>query len=378
MSGKYPAEMTAWAYLARVAEPPCADVIALVDQIGAVDAAAAIRNRKVPNGHEPVLAATAARCDSDSATADLDAAAAIGARLVTRSAPEWPAWSLLALSQADTAARGGEPLALWARGPARLDDLAAASVALIGSRAASPYGQHVTQTLASGLAGEGFAVISGGAFGIDGVAHRAVIASGGVTAAVMACGIDRDYPASHSALLGEIARTGAIVSEYPPGTTAAKHRFLTRNRLVASLSGATVVVEAGRRSGAANTAAWARKLGRPLGAVPGPVTSATSVGCHRMIADGLAVLVSDVASAANLVRPDGGGDVGRGRTKRTDGLSDEQLRVHDAIPGRGGVGIEEIAFAAGLEVPTVRAALARLDVDGLVENVGGQWRLAGG
>lgn len=378
MSGKYPAEMTAWAYLARVAEPPCADVIALVDQIGAVDAAAAIRNRKVPDGHEPVLAATAARCDSGSGTDDLDAAAAIGARLVTRSGPEWPAWSLLALSQADTAARGGEPLALWVRGPARLDDLAAASVALIGSRAASPYGHHVTQTLASGLAGEGFAVISGGAFGIDGVAHRAVIASGGVTAAVMACGIDRDYPASHSALLGEIARTGAIISEYPPGTTAAKHRFLTRNRLVASLSGATVVVEAGRRSGAANTAAWARKLGRPLGAVPGPVTSATSVGCHRMIADGLAVLVSDVASAANLVRPDGGGDIGRGRAKPTDGLSDEQLRVHDAIPGRGGVGIEEIAFAAGLEVPTVRAALARLDIDGLVENVGGQWRLAGG
>ena len=97
-----------------------------------------------------------------------------------------------------------------------------------------------------------------------------------------------------------------------------------------------------------------------------------------MIADGLAVLVSDVASAVNLVRPDGGGDIGRGRVKRTDGLSAEQLRVHDAIPGRGGVGIQEIAFAAGLEVPVVRAALARLDIDGLVENVGGQWRLASG
>lgn len=378
MSATYPAELMAWAYLARVAEPPCAAVIALVDAIGPVDAASAIRRRSVPEGFGAVLPATAARHDADCATADLDAAAAVGARLVTRSDAEWPAWSLLALSQADTAARGGAPLALWVRGPARLDELVTDSVALIGSRAASPYGAHVTGLLAAGLAGEGFTVISGGAFGVDGAAHKAVVRSGGVTAAVMACGIDRDYPAAHSALLGEIARTGAVISEYPPGTTAARHRFLTRNRLVASLSGGTVVVEAGRRSGAANTAAWARKLGRPLGAVPGPVTSATSVGCHRMIADGLAVLVSDVASVVALVRPDGGGDVGRGRTKPTDGLSEDALRVHDAIPARGGVTIEEIAFAAGLEIGAARTALARLEVGGLVENVAGQWRLASG
>lgn len=369
-------ESIAWAYLARVAEPPCAAVIALVDDIGPVEAAAAIRRRTVPGGHEAVLAATAARSESDCAVDDLDAAERVGARLVTRADQEWPAWSLLALGQADTAARGGEPLALWVRGPARLDDLAAASVALIGSRAASSYGEHVTQTLASGLSAQGFAVLSGGAFGIDGAAHRAVVAAGGVTAAVMACGIDRDYPASHSSLLSAIARTGAVISEYPPGTTAAKHRFLTRNRLVAAMSGATVVVEAGRRSGAANTAAWARKLGRPLGAVPGPVTSATSVGCHRMIADELAVLVSDVASVINLVQPDGGGDIGRGRAKPTDALDAEQLRVHDAIPGRGGVGIDEIAFAAGLDIGTVRAALAHLDIKGYVENLDGRWRLA--
>ena len=165
-------ESIAWAYLARVAEPPCAAVIALVDDIGPVEAASAIRRRTVPGGHEAVLAATAARSESDCAVDDLDAAERIGARLVTRADPEWPAWSLLALGQADTAARGGEPLALWVRGPARLDDLAAASVALIGSRAASSYGEHVTQTLASGLSAQGFAVLSGGAFGIDGAAHR--------------------------------------------------------------------------------------------------------------------------------------------------------------------------------------------------------------
>ena len=168
---------------------------------------------------------------------------------------------------------------------------------------------------------------------------------------------------------------GAVISEYPPGTTAAKHRFLTRNRLVAALGGATVVVEAGRRSGAANTAAWARKLGRPLGAVPGPVTSATSVGCHQMIADQLATLVVDAAAVIRLVRPDGEGVMTGGRARATDALSAEQKWVHDALPARGAVTIGEIAFSAGLELPAVRTALARLEVAGLIDGDGARWWL---
>ena len=365
----------AWAYLARVAEPPAAPVIDLIAALGVSDAAAAVRRRKVPDEHREVLAITASRADTDQAQADLDTAERIGARLVTPADDEWPAWSLMALGQADTAARGGEPLALWVRGPARLDDIAAACVALVGSRAASSYGEHVTATVASGLCDNGFAVLSGGAFGIDGAAHRAALGSGGTTAAVMACGIDRDYPAAHAQLLREIARVGAVISEYPPGTTAAKHRFLTRNRLVAALGGATVVVEAGRRSGAANTAAWARKLGRPLGAVPGPVTSATSVGCHQMIADQLATLVVDAAAVIRLVRPDGEGVMTGGRARATDALSAEQKRVHDALPARGAVTIGEIAFSAGLELPAVRTALARLEVTGLIDGDGARWWL---
>ena len=365
----------AWAYLARVAEPPAAPVIDLIAALGVSDAAAAVRRRKVPDEHREVLAITASRADTDQAQADLDTAERIGARLVTPADDEWPAWSLMALGQADTAARGGEPLALWVRGPARLDDIAAACVALVGSRAASSYGEHVTATVASGLCDNGFAVLSGGAFGIDGAAHRAALGSGGTTAAVMACGIDRDYPAAHAQLLREIARVGAVISEYPPGTTAAKHRFLTRNRLVAALGGATVVVEAGRRSGAANTAAWARKLGRPLGAVPGPVTSATSVGCHQMIADQLATLVVDAAAVIRLVRPDGEGVMTGGRARATDALSAEQKRVHDALPARGAVTIGEIAFSAGLELPAVRTALARLEVAGLIDGDGARWWL---
>ena len=365
----------AWAYLARVAEPPAAPVIDLIAALGVSDAAAAVRRRKVPDEHREVLAITASRADTDQAQADLDTAERIGARLVTPADDEWPAWSLMALGQADTAARGGVPLALWVRGPARLDDIAAACVALVGSRAASSYGEHVTATVASGLCDNGFAVLSGGAFGIDGAAHRAALGSGGTTAAVMACGIDRDYPAAHAQLLREIARVGAVISEYPPGTTAAKHRFLTRNRLVAALGGATVVVEAGRRSGAANTAAWARKLGRPLGAVPGPVTSATSVGCHQMIADQLATLVVDAAAVIRLVRPDGEGVMTGGRARATDALSAEQKRVHDALPARGAVTIGEIAFSAGLELPAVRTALARLEVAGLIDGDGARWWL---
>lgn len=365
----------AWAYLARVAEPPAAPVIDLIAALGVSEAAAAVRRRKVPDEHREVLAITASRADTDQAQADLDTAERIGARLVTPADDEWPAWSLMALGQADTAARGGEPLALWVRGPARLDDIAAACVALVGSRAASSYGEHVTATVASGLCDNGFAVLSGGAFGIDGAAHRAALGSGGTTAAVMACGIDRDYPAAHAQLLREIARVGAVISEYPPGTTAAKHRFLTRNRLVAALGGATVVVEAGRRSGAANTAAWARKLGRPLGAVPGPVTSATSVGCHQMIADQLATLVVDAAAVIRLVRPDGEGVMTGGRARATDALSAEQKRVHDALPARGAVTIGEIAFSAGLELPAVRTALARLEVAGLIDGDGARWWL---
>lgn len=365
----------AWAYLARVAEPPAAPVIDLIAALGVSEAAAAVRRRKVPDEHREVLAITASRADTDQAQADLDTAERIGARLVTPADDEWPAWSLMALGQADTAARGGEPLALWVRGPARLDGIAAACVALVGSRAASSYGEHVTATVASGLCDNGFAVLSGGAFGIDGAAHRAALGSGGTTAAVMACGIDRDYPAAHAQLLREIARVGAVISEYPPGTTAAKHRFLTRNRLVAALGGATVVVEAGRRSGAANTAAWARKLGRPLGAVPGPVTSATSVGCHQMIADQLATLVVDAAAVIRLVRPDGEGVMTGGRARATDALSAEQKRVHDALPARGAVTIGEIAFSAGLELPAVRTALARLEVAGLIDGDGARWWL---
>ncbi len=367
------AGLRAWAYLSAVAEPPCAPLIALVARYGAQETAQMIKDRTAPD--RAVLAATHARFASDTSGADLALAADRGARLLTREHRDWPAWPLLALDQSTTAARGGAPLALWVRGNAPVTLLSGPVIGIVGSRAATAYGAQVAGRLAGDLAAANWAVLSGGAYGIDGAAHRAALTAGGSTVAVLACGVDRDYPAGHTGLLSEIARSGLVVSEYAPGTAAGKHRFLTRNRLVAALSGAVVVVEAGRRSGAANTAAWARHLGRPLGAVPGPVTSAMSVGCHQMIADGQATLVTDAASTIGLVRIDGHDNHLPSPRRPTDTLPPDQFAAIEALPARGGLSLEEVAFLAGIPVDRTRTALARLELGGRVRHSGGLWSL---
>ncbi len=374
-------ELRAWAYLSAVAEPPCGPLIALVERYGPVEAAQMVRTRTLPAGNAAVLNATQARHEYDGAARDLETAARRGARLLTPADPHWPAWALLALDRAGSrpqpggSARAGAPLALWVRGPAAADELAGSAIGIVGSRAATAYGEQQATQFAAELAAAGWTIVSGAAFGIDGAAHRGALGAGVPTLAVLACGIDRDYPAGHGRLITEIARSGLVVTEYAPGTTAARHRFLTRNRLVAALSEALIVVEAGRRSGAANTAAWARALGRPLGAVPGPVTSAMSVGCHQMIADGEATLVMDAAAAIALAAPDGHDNHRPSPTRPTDALPPEELQVLEALPARGGLSLAEVAFVAGVPVDRVRAALARLEVSGLVESVGGTWSL---
>ena len=155
--------------------------------------------------------------------------------------------------------------------------------------------------LSADLAGHGVSVVSGAAYGIDGAAHRAALTAGGTTIALLAGGADRPYPAGHGELIERIAASGAVVSEAPCGTTPTKWRFLQRNRLIAALSDATVVVEAGWRSGSLNTAAHAAALSRPLGAVPGPVTSAASAGCHRLLREFDARCVTNSADALELL-----------------------------------------------------------------------------
>lgn len=194
------------------------------------------------------------------------------------------------------------PYVLWARGTTSflarpLSDF----VTITGARASTSYGDHVAGQLASDLANAERLVVAGGAYGIEGAAHRAALASGGDTIAVMANGADRMYPMGHRELLERVADLGLMVSEMPPGAVPTRHRFIARARLMAALSTATVVVEAGVRSGSMTVARRAHELGRAVGAVPGPVTSAASAGPHQLLRDG-ASLVTD---AADLLSPRG-------------------------------------------------------------------------
>ena len=191
------------------------------------------------------------------------------------------------------------PHVLWVRG--EVEALRGEAVALVGARAATSYGEHVAQELAADLA-KHHVIVSGGAYGIDGAAHRATLAMGGKTVAYLAGGADRLYPAGHNHLLSTIIeKGGAVVSEVPPGSAPTKWRFLQRNRLIAAHAAATIVVEAGWRSGSLNTAGHAVALGRKLGAVPGPITSAASTGCHRLLREFDAVCITSATDVEQLL-----------------------------------------------------------------------------
>ncbi|MGH3611388.1 MAG: DNA-processing protein DprA, partial [Pseudonocardia sp.] len=248
-----PAEevLLARAYLSRVAEPPAPGLGRFVEQVGPVAAAARVRCGQVP---ETVAGETAARSRVDRAGVDLAAAAAVGARLLTPEDEDWPHWSFAAFALSGVP-KLAPPLALWVRGPGRLADMCARAVAVVGARAATAYGVHIAGEVAAGLADHGVTVVSGAAIGIDGAAHRGALAAEGPTVAVLACGVDRAYPAAHDALLVRIAGSGLVVSEYPPGCVPGRHRFLVRNRLIAGMGAGVLVVEAGVRSGARRTAA---------------------------------------------------------------------------------------------------------------------------
>lgn len=362
--------MRAWAYLSRVAEPPCAELAALVHRVGPQEAAERVRRGQVD---DELLRLTAARRDIDQAATDLDVIRRRGGRLVTPDDDEWPVLAFAAFDGARP--KNTKPMVLWAAGPARLDEVAQRAAALVGTRAATAYGEHVTAELAGGLAQHDVAVVSGGAYGIDGAAHRAALAVDGVTVAVLAGGLDIPYPAGHSALLHRIGQHGLVCTEYPPGVRPARFRFLTRNRLVAALSGAAVVVEAGLRSGAANTAAWARSLGRVVAAVPGPVTSSASAGCHVLLRNG-AHLVTRCEDIVELV-----GRVGElapeepRPTTALDGLGETERQVYEALPGRGTATVDQIAVSAGLAPAHVLGPLALLELTGLAECRDGCWRI---
>jgi DNA processing protein len=252
-------------------------------------------------------------------------------------------------------------------------------VAIVGSRASTAYGEHVAGEFGYRLAERGWTVVSGGAYGIDAASHRGALAAEGATVAVLACGVDRAYPAGNGALLNRIADSGLLISEWPPGAAPHKHRFLVRNRLIAALTRGTVVVEAAARSGATATAKRAQKLGKQVMVVPGPVTSAMSVGCHELLREreGGPTLVS---SADHVIEAVGGigADLAEPPERPTgprDGLSDLAVRVLDACPVRSGVSPERLARTAGCEVVDVLRVLPVLELADLVRWTGTGWQL---
>jgi DNA processing protein len=369
--------LRAWAYLSRVAEPPCAPLAELVRSVGPVEAADRIRRGSVD---ADLARHTEARREIDRTAADLDLIAGRGGRLITPDCDEWPLLAFAAFGNAEVRARGGPPMVLWAMGPARLDEVAQRAAAVVGTRASTVYGEQVAADLAAGLVERDVVVVSGGAYGIDGAAHRAALNCEGITVAALAGGLDIPYPAGNSGLLHRIGASGLLFTEYPPGVRPARHRFLTRNRLVAAVAGAAVVVEAGLRSGAANTAAWARALGRTVAAVPGPVTSSASAGCHELLRNG-AQLVTRADDVVELV-----GRIGElapeepHPTTALDGLGDAERRVYEALPGRGAATVDEIAVASALAPEQVLGPLAMLEMAGLARRDDGRWRIvrAGG
>ena len=364
----------AWAYLSRVVEPPCAELAAFVAQVGPVEAAGRVKSGDV--GPE-LLSRVVARRELDCSAKDLDVLDRMGGRLITPGDDEWPLLRFRALGVKKDRKRANAhpPLVLWASGPVRLDEVTERAAAIVGTRAATAYGEHVTADLAAGLVEREVTVVSGGAYGIDGAAHRAALACEGMTVAIVAGGIDNPYPSGHSALFHRIRQECLLVSEYPPGVAPGRLRFLTRNRLVAALSGATVVVEAGLRSGAANTAGWAKLLGRSVCAVPGPVTSAASAGCHALLRGG-ATLVGRAEEIVELV-----GRIGELASEEPhpvaplDKSSPIEKQVYDALPSRGAHTVDEIAMLAALPPHQILGPLTTLELAGMVVSEDGCWRL---
>lgn len=315
-----------------------------------------------------------ASSDLDEMIADqMIRAKALGARLIIPGDRQWPT------QLNDLAARA--PLGVWVLGNANLRLLALRSIAIVGARAATSYGQLLARTTAGTLADRGWLVVSGGAFGIDVAAHRGALGAGGTTACVLAGGVDVAYPRSHENLFSAVARDGLLLSEAALGAAAQRQRFLTRNRIIAALARATIVVEAALRSGSRTTAREAGELLRLVMAFPGPVTSVASAGTHELIKDGQAVLVTDADDVVHLLGeppvlevPDELPVIATARSVDYDHEHTEALL--GVLPVRGGIGLDELASRMGADAAQVGSMLGVLELTGRVERNNAGWRRA--
>jgi DNA processing protein len=364
-------ERLARAALTRIAEPGTAALVRAADRLGAAAVWAAVRGEAgAPDLDADLMELLRKHPAEFPPERDLELAAGLGARFICPQDDEWPA-GLAVLGES-------EPLGLWVRGGVPVGAVLERSVAVVGARAATAYGGHVASEIAYGLAGRGWAVVSGGAFGIDSLAHRGALAGGGITVAVLACGVDVPYPRSHDRLFGRIAEEGLILSEWPPGMAPRPHRFLVRNRVIAAVTAGTVVVEGAVRSGALNTGRAARKLGRALMVVPGPVTSAMSAGCHVLLREEGTRCVTNVAEVIEEVgrlgddlspRPEG-------ERRDRDALSTTVRGVLEAVPSLRPAGPAVLASRAGVDLVVLRRSLNELIEAGFVELTDEGFRLS--
>lgn len=350
--------------LAHIAEPADPAIGMLVDAIGPIDAVEAIARKRVSVRHANGLHARWRALNLDDELGKADRA---GIHIVERDSEQWPV-------QLDDLG-AARPYALWVRGSAELGTILEPSVAIVGTRDPSSYGQHIARTWATGLVERGYSIVSGGAFGIDAVAHRAALDIKGRTVCVLASGVDVAYPPSHAPMFDRIATSGLVVSEAPLGFGARRQRFLTRNRIIAALTSATIVVEAAYRSGTTSTAHAAARLARLVFAVPGPVTSMVSAGCHRLISQQVAMLAASLDDVVQTMSPLGTTLADQEPRDPRDDLTTTQARVLDAVPARDAIAFEDLVRMAALDINDTALALATLQRLGFVAAASDGWRL---
>ncbi|WKD57447.1 hypothetical protein CAPI_04445 [Corynebacterium capitovis DSM 44611] len=382
-----------WAYLSRVIEGPSYHLQQLL-RAGrdADEIAEGVRKRSSWLGG--LARETESRFAWERTEQDLLDATAAGFQLLTPDMAGWPSTEMersfgtgvsMSLAGGDTFRDGGvAPHALWVAGSTNLAGLFAQSVSIVGTRASSTYGNNATADLVAGLASRRYTIVSGGAVGIDAVAHETALTHGATTVVVAACGPGVTYPRRHEELFARIVEAGgAVVTEYPPGVSPDRHRFLTRNRLVAALTQGCVVVEAAFRSGALNTLSWGNYFNRHVMAVPGPIFGAGSLGTNLAIRDGRAAMVLNATDVHDTLSA-----LGEGNGLDADGqreldfaatsvqrLSRNELRVYDALPANPSAGLAaaDIAAASGLSMGLSVHILVELASRGVVRRAGTKW-----
>ncbi len=356
--------------LCCVVEPGSREESALVDEHGAE----AVWNSLLKSTAGSRWAGRAQALDLAQVQA---ATARLRLRFVVPGDDDWPAGLRDLADGEPVQGMGGAPFGLWVKGDIGLAAAVERSVAIVGSRACTAYGQSVASDLAAGLGSHGVTTVSGGAYGIDAAAHSGALAADATTVAVMAGGLDKPYPTGNTALLHRVSQNGLLVSELPPGEHPTRVRFLSRNRLIAALAPATVLVEAALRSGARNTVSWANACQRLVLAVPGPVFSATSATPHRLIRDAEAVLCSGVEDVLELIGPLGvrAPPHRPSQHRALDELNNDELAVFEALPARGLISAGEVSLRAGLTLGKCLGLLDRLAEQGYIAQARNGWRL---